>query len=101
MCARKLEAHQLISSQRLKYTSEANSMKMKLILVLVIVFSLDILTMVAERKLPQHEEKDSPAMNFDVSNINDAALTKRAIGKHCSGKIFAQHCTLRAQRGIS
>ena len=47
MCVRKLEAHQLVSLQRLKYTSEATSVKMKLILVLVIVFSLDILKMLA------------------------------------------------------
>ena len=69
-------------------------MKMKLILVLVIVFSLDILKMLAETKLPQNEEKDSPAMNDDVSRINDAALTKRAIGKHCSGMCKVSMCLI-------
>ena len=104
MCGRKLSP-QPISLQPLKYTSEATSMKMKLILVLVIVFSLDILTMLAETKFPQHEEKDTPAMNVHVSSINDAALNKRAVGKHCSGTYycierFSLNIALRGQGGV-
>ena len=68
---------------------------MKSSLLFVFVFSLSILTLLAD-KIPKREE-DATDLNNDVSSANNAALSKRAIGKHVSGrcncfyrKMFAQ-----------
>ena len=63
---------------------------MKSSLSFVFVFSLSILTLLAD-KIPQREE-DATNMNNDVSSANNATLTKRAFGKHTSGKC---HCFYR------
>lgn len=63
---------------------------MKSSLVFVFFFSLSILTVLAD-KIPQREE-DATAVNNDASSANSAALSKRAIGKHTSGRC---HCFYR------
>lgn len=53
----------------LKNTSQATYITMKLMLIFVFVFSLGILTLLAE-KIPQHRESGERALSDDSSGIN-------------------------------